>query len=162
MGLSEKDLKKVPKDLTVKECYARIYDWHKTYGKDEIGAGSGGISPVILHRDFEEAHGRTFVGTRNLETRYIRAYLALLRDILTPDEAKQEDIDLFFDEVVKGLMEWAYRETDHSGIKLAVYAYKGIEAKYGSIETSNSAFRESVRKSFLYSSFGDSNWEGRY
>ncbi len=138
MGSWEEDLKKVPKSLNVKECYAKIYDWHKTYGQVEVNGG------------------------RKKNDTYVRAYLDFLEKIPPPEVASQEDMDLVFYEVISMLMEWSYHEIDDGGIKLAAYAYYAIEVRYGSGAFHNSEFQASVRKSSLYPAFGSTNWKGRY
>ena len=36
MGLNQGDLEKVPKGMSVIECYERIYNWHKKHGEKRL------------------------------------------------------------------------------------------------------------------------------
>ncbi|MEO0116832.1 MAG: hypothetical protein ABIK97_04725 [candidate division WOR-3 bacterium] len=106
MGLNPEDLAKVPKWMGEKECYKRIYDWHKKYGKRRI----------------EEKHGFDYA--------YSKAYLDFVDAIPSPSNATQEDMDFVFAEVIAGLMEWSYHEEDGNGIKMAAYAHFALNKKY--------------------------------
>jgi len=97
MGLLPGDLEKVSKDMSVKECYVRIYTWHKKYGKKKI-----------KEKQLQEAHAKR--------------YSKLLDDLPTPQKATESDMNFVFGEVIYGLMEWSYHEEDAFGIKIAAYA----------------------------------------
>ena len=93
MGLSQFELNKVPRDITVKDCYKGIYTWHKMYGAQKIQY-------------------------KNVRTEYKNAYLKFLNRIPEPDNALQEDMNLVFDEVITMLLEWSYHETVIMELKL--------------------------------------------
>ena len=106
MGLNPGDLRKVPKGMSVKECYERIYNWHKKHGKRRV----------------KEKLGR--------EDEYVRAYLDLVDALPSPNKATQEDMDFVFGEVISNLMEWSYHEEDEYGIKIAAYAHFALNKQY--------------------------------
>lgn len=138
MGLSQYDLEKVPKDLTVKDCYKRIYQWHKMYGEEKI-----------QHK--------------NVAIDYKNAYLAFLTRIPDPANVSREDMNLVFDEVITMLLEWSYHEPDEYGIKIAAYAHRAIEIQYGNYNGyANQDFIDSMHKSSLYPEFGGTNWKNKY
>lgn len=94
MGLLKGDIEKVPKDLSLKEYYARIYDWHKS------------------RRDIKK--------NDNPST---KRYHELVESLPNPEKASPEDIVFVCKEVITGLMEWAYHKMDEYEIKTAAYAH---------------------------------------
>lgn len=106
MGLNPVDLEKVPKGMSVKECYERIYDWQKKYGKRRVN----------------EKYSR--------KDAYSKAYLYLVDKLPLPNKAVQEDMDFIFGEVISGLMECSYHEKDKHGIKIAAYAHFALNKQY--------------------------------
>jgi len=100
MGLLKGDLEKVPKELSPKEYYTRIYNWH---GKNQ-------------HKIFNKLSGR------KKEDPYIRCYQELIRVLPSPKSVSLDDISFICREVIGGLMEWAYHEKDKHDVKTAAYA----------------------------------------
>ena len=105
MGSWENDLKKVPKGLSLKEYYARIYNWHK------------------------KNHNSIFakLSDRKRDDPYIRCYLELIEVLPQPKNATSDDIAFVCREVIGGLMEWAYHEKDESNVKTAAYAHHVVD-----------------------------------
>ncbi len=136
MGLTPEDLEKVPKNFTRRDCYRRIYEWHKKHGKQEL----------------KEKYQR--------EDAYSKAYLDLLEELPHPDAVSEECMDLIFGEVIYMLMEWSYHKVDEFEIKMAAYAHFGINQKYNGIH--DDRFKESREKCQLYERFGYPNWRHRY
>jgi len=101
MGLLKGDLEKVPKGLSLKEYYARIYNWHKK--------NRDGVFAKLLGRKRDDP--------------YIRCYLELIDVLPQPRSVLPEDIAFVCREVIGGLMEWAYHEEDESDVKTAAYAH---------------------------------------
>jgi hypothetical protein len=101
LGLTKEDIAKVPKGLSLKEYYTRIYNWHKK-NKDKI---------------FTKLSGR------RKDDPYILCYLELIKIIPEPSIASPEDIVFICEEVITGLMEWAYHEKDEDNVKMAAYAH---------------------------------------
>ncbi len=137
MGLSQKDLEKVPKEMSVKECYERIYDWHKRYGKTRI----------------KEKYER--------DNAYSRAYLDLIDALPSPNEASKEDMAFVFGEVISMLMEWAYHEEDEYGIKMAAYAHFALNKMYAE-GFHDQKFRKDRDASRLFTVFSYPNWKEKY
>jgi len=127
MGLLE-DFLKLPPDITVRECYCRIYTWHTIHGAERI----------------RSVYGR--------EDDYSRAYAKLLQALPLPELATQPDMDFVFGQVIAGLMEWAYRLRDEHGIKTAAYAHYALNTEYNS-GWENAELRESIKKSSLHKMF---------
>lgn len=100
MSLDKGDKEKVPKDLSMKECYARIFEWHSKN------------SEKIFNRR-KNSNGNDI---------YTTCYQELLKVLPLPEEVSQEDIVFICVEVLSGLMEWAFHEADSFGIKTAAYA----------------------------------------
>lgn len=135
MGLSQDDLNKLPIDITPRECYKRIYQWHKMYGTEKIQ-------------------------TKKVSPEYKNAYLQFLDRIPDPTNASKDDMNLVFDEVITMLLEWSYIEIDEYGIKIAAYAHRALKIQYGDYDAfNNQNFRNSMQKSDLYPEFGDVNWK---
>lgn len=100
LGLTKDDVAKVPKGLSLKEYYTKIYNWHvKNNNK-------------IFNK----------LSNRNKNDPYILCYLELIKVIPKPNLASQEDIAFVCREVVAGLMEWAYHEKDEKSVEIADYA----------------------------------------
>lgn len=97
MGLLKGDLEKVPRNMSVEECYKRIYQWHKRNGKKKMNE-------------------------KQLQGTYSKRYLKLLNGLPKPETASKSDMNSVFGEVIWGLMEWAFHEEDTYGIKIAAYA----------------------------------------
>lgn len=94
MGLLEGDIEKVPKGLTLKEYYSRIYRWHRKNSN-----------------------------SKQDDSPYARRYQDLVESLPAPEKASSEDIAFVCKEVIAGLMEWAYHKVDEYGIKTAAYAH---------------------------------------
>jgi hypothetical protein len=128
MALNPGDLEKVPKGMSVKECYERIYNWHKKYGKTRV----------------KERYGR--------DDAYSEAYLDLLNILTSLDKATQNDMDFVFGEVISMLMEWSYHEEDEYGIKIAAYAHFALNKQYAD-GFHDEEFRKSREASELFAKF---------
>ncbi len=137
MGLNQGDLEKVPQGMNVKDCYERIYNWHKKHGKRRV----------------REKYGR--------DDAYSRAYLDLIDALPPPNRAAQEDMDFVFGEVISMLMEWSYHEEDEHGIKIAAYAHFALNKQYAN-GFQDEKFRKSRETSKLFTEFGYSKWEEKY
>ena len=135
MVLSQYDLDKIPRDMTLKDCYERIYQWHKKYSEQKI-------------KD------------KNADTEYKNAYLKFLNKIPDPNNASPENMNLVFDEVITMLLEWSYHEIDDYGIKIGAYAHRALEIQYGNYKgIDNQDFIKSMHNSSLYQEFGGTNWK---
>ena len=106
MGLLKGDLEKVPRGLSIKEYYARIFNWHRK-NNDRIFAK---------------------LSNRKKDDSYIRCYLELIKALPQPKSVTSEDIAFVCREVMGGLMEWAYHEKDQDGVKTAAYAQYVLDA----------------------------------
>lgn len=106
MGLNPGDLAKIPTEMAVKECYERIYNWHKQHGESRVKVRYG--------RDDE----------------YSKTYLDLVKALPVPNKATQEDMDFIFGQVTYMLMEWSYHEEDEHGIKMGAYAQFALDKEY--------------------------------
>jgi len=133
MGLNPGDLEKVPKEMSIKECYGRVYSWHKKYGKTKV----------------EEKYGDNDVNSR--------AYLDLINMLPSPNEVTQEDMDFVFGEVISKLMEWSYHEEDAYGIKIAAYAHFALNKQYDK-GFGDEKFRKSRETSKLFAKFRYPKW----
>jgi len=129
MALQKGDIEKVPADFTAADCYERIFDWHKKYGKTKI--------KEVYKRDDE----------------YSENYQNLVDKIPEPGKANVHDMDYVFTEVIARYMEWAFHIEDEHGVKTAAYAHyavnKNYEGGYG-----DPSFKESKDKSSLKDTFG--------
>lgn len=134
MGLISGDLERVPKGTSVRECYERIYRWHKKYGRKRM----------------KEKYQR--------EDIYSKAYFELLDALPLPDKVQISDMDFAFGEVIFGLMEWSYHEEDEYEIKMAAYAHFAVEKQYGGL---NNRYNESRKSSPLFDKFDRSKREER-
>jgi len=121
--------------MTVKDCYQRIYEWHKKYGKTKV----------------KEIYSR--------DDAYSKAYLDLVDALPSPDEATQADMDFVFGEVIFMLMEWSYHQEDEYGIKISTYAHFALEKQYVH-GLYDDQFRESRKESMLFAQF--SEWQKKY
>ena len=139
MGLMSGDLEKVPKNFSRRDCYRRIYKWHKKFGK----------------RRLEEIRKKYQIGVA-----YVKAYLDLLKELPRPDEVSEECMDFVFGEIIYMLMEWSYHEVDEFGIKIGAYAHFAVNQKYG--KTSSDDFWKSQERCYLYARFGKNEWEKYY
>ncbi len=136
MGLMPGDLEKVPKNFSRRDCYRRIYEWHKEFGEQRL----------------KEKYQR--------EDAYSKAYLDLLKELPHPDMVSEECMDFIFGEVIYMLMEWSYHEVEKFGFKIAAYAHFAIDQKYDGIHDNN--FKKSREKCPLYEKFGYPKWRERY
>jgi hypothetical protein len=136
MGLLTEELEKVPKNFTRRDCYRRIYEWHKKFGEQRI----------------KEKYQR--------EDAYSRAYGDLIKELPHPDEISEECMDFIFGEVIYMLMEWSYHEVDEFGIKIAAYAHFAINQKYEGIH--DEEFQKNKEMCPLYKRFGYPNWKKQY
>lgn len=124
MGLLKGDIEKVPKDLTPKEYYGRIYHWHKK------------------NRNI-----------RKDDSPYTKRYRELVESLPAPEKASPEDIVFVCKEVIAGLMEWAYHKVDEYGIKTAAYAhyildtfFDGFHGEETKVLTQKSELHKKYRK----------------
>lgn len=127
MGLSSDHLSLVPQSMDIKDCYERIYTWHKKNGRKKI------------------------IEKENLESSYSKKYLALLDKLPLPKSITREDMDYIFSQVIWGDLEWAYHEKDSFGIKLAAYAHYAINKVYGGLGSDD--FSKSLKSSSLFNTF---------
>ena len=114
--------------MTPHECYEGVFRWHRLEGPDKIKNQE--------HRE------------RGM-TDYQYAYLNFLLDIPSPNAASAEDMRVVFEEVLWGLMEWAYHEKDEHDIEIYRYARRGQEGVAGA----------NRRKSKLCDKFADRRWK---
>lgn len=128
MGLGKGDLKKVPSSMEVRDCYKRIYEWHKNSGKKRIDSK--------IKTDDE----------------YGKTYLSLLKEIPAPENASTGDMDFIFCQVISSYMEWSYHEPDNFGIKNAAYAHHALQKQYKNGFHDDKA-RKSMESSKLYDFF---------
>ena len=138
MGLLPGDLEKVPQNFSIRDCYKRIYEWHKKYGKQRL----------IVKQ-----------GKRGIKDAYSRGYLALLEKLHHPDEISESCMDFVFNEVICMLMEWSYHQQDEYGIKMGAYAHFAINKRYEGI--GGKKFRQSKEKRSLYKDIEYPKWEER-
>lgn len=106
MGLYLEDIAKVPTDLTFKQCYQRIYDWHKKIGQKMI------------------------LSLRDPNDKYYQRYQQLMKLLPSPHKASTEDIAYVFMQVQMSLIEWSFQKEDEYGIKIVAYAYHGLLQQY--------------------------------
>jgi hypothetical protein len=134
MGLLAGDLEEVPPKMTMRECYRRVYEWHKRHGSERIKA----------------KYGR--------DDAYSRTYAELLKSLPSPESASDADMAFVFGEVIYMLMEWAYHEEDDQGIKMAAYAHYVVNKWFdGSLRK----LQDEARRSKLYEQFGYEKWKER-
>lgn len=137
MGLLPDDLEKVPEKFTVKDCYQKIYKWHKKFGKKRL----------------QEIYKR--------EDAYSKTYLALLEKLPPPEEVSSSCQDFIFAQVIYMLMEWSYHEKDENDIKMGAYAHFAANKRYNNIEAKE--LKESSKKCHLYDKFGQpEKWKNEY
>jgi len=139
MGLVLGDLEKVPSDMTVQECYERIYNWFKKYGEIRIKY-------------------------KHLSNKYLIASLDLLNAIPSPAEATIDDMNFVFGEIKSSLLEWPFHEEDDYGIKIAAYAEFAIGKQFGTpleVDKSNE-FNKSRESSRLYPEFNKQKIQEKY
>lgn len=134
MGLTKEDMVKVPKGLSLKEYYARIYNWHM---KNKI-----------------------FTELRNKDNPYVICYLELMRVLPEPNVASSEDIAFVCREVITGLMEWAYHEIDENGVKIAAYAHHILDTFFDGFNGSKTI--QLSKNSKLYPTYSMSSCLRRY
>ena len=103
--LQPDDFEKVPPNLSMRELYRRIYDWHK---KNEQMVRATATDPVG----------------------YQNRYLHLVKDLPNPDQATEADIYFVCLEVIVDYMEWAEHKQDGHGVKTGAYAHF-IAEKFG-------------------------------
>ena len=138
VGLSRDDLEKVPKRLSLKEYYARIFNWHK---KNECD--------IFVK-----------MSNRRRDDPYIRCYLDLIGVLPQPKSATPKDIAFVCREVIAGLMEWAYHRKDDSGVKTAAYAHYVLDRFFGGFHGKKTI--QSAKSSKLYARHSMSNCLDRY
>jgi hypothetical protein len=105
MALDPSDQEKVPPDLSARDCYERIWGWHRTHGADEA-------QKVMLAPD------------------HMNLYLAILPELPTVQDALSEDMDFLFKEVLNGSFEWSYQIEDDHGVKMAAYAFHAVDKEH--------------------------------
>jgi hypothetical protein len=126
VGLLPGDLEKVPENFGMKECYSRIYSWHKEHGRQRLRS------------------------KYKREDKYSEKYLKLVNALPSPDRATVEDMAFVFGEVIYMLMEWAYHEEDEFGIKTAAYAHFALNKFFGN---RLQQLQEKAKKSSLHDQF---------
>jgi len=126
MGLLKGDLEKVPKNLSLKEYYARISNWHRK-NKNSIFAR---------------------LPNRERDDPYVRYYMKLVEVLPRPRFAVPEDIAFICREVIAGLMEWAYHIEDENGIKTAAYAQYVLDTFFDGVNGEKTI--QSAKASILF------------
>lgn len=128
MGLEPGDIEKVPKELSVNDCYKRIYEWQKKYGKG------------IMKKKYgeEKIH-----------------YSDLLDALPSPNKATNGDMNYVFSIVIAGVMEWSFHRKDEHEIKMAAYAQCAIRKQY---PDDGKEYEKSIRSSKLFNKFGYSGY----
>jgi hypothetical protein len=116
----------MPKDLSPRQYYARIYAWHKTN----------------RNRIFDK------LSNRRIDDPYVLCYEELVEVLPRPETATMEDIAFVCREVLSGLMEWAYHERDERGIETAAYAQHILEEFFDGFNGTKAI--QSCRSSQLY------------
>ncbi len=106
MALEPGDTEKVPPDLTARDCYERIWSWHRTKGDAEASQ-------------------------QGLASDHLALYRSILVELPTETDATLEDRAFLFKEVLNGSFEWSYQIEDDHGIKIAAYAFRGLELQHG-------------------------------
>jgi len=138
VGLIKGDLEKVPKGLTMNQYYARIFKWHRK-NKD-----------LILRK----------LGARSPSDPYIRCYFELVEALPDTKSVSLEDIAFVCLEVISGLMEWAYHESDQHGVKTAAYAQHILDSFFDGFFGKKTRF--SAENSKMYARYNMSNCLRRY
>ena len=62
-------------------------------------------------------------------------------------------MDFVFGQVIMGLMEWSYHQTDKDGVKLAAYAETAVRRRYPDF-LMDPDYQTSCEQSFLWRDFG--------
>ena len=135
MRLKPEDSAEDPERLSIRECYKRIYDWYKEYGKAKVKE-------------------------RRLSDAYEKAYQNFVDVIPPPQEATQGDMDFVFGEVLGMLMEWAYTEKDEYNIMMSEYAKSAFDRQYTGV--SDERFHKSRETSKLFPEFAFPRWKRKY
>jgi len=133
------DLEKVPSDMTVQECYERIYNWFKKYGEIRIKY-------------------------KHLSNKYLIASLDLIIALPSPAEATIDDMNFVFGEIIKGLLSKYFDEEDEYGIKIGAYAEFAIGKQFSTLlegDKSNE-FNKSRESSRLYPEFNKQKIQEKY
>ena len=128
----------MPRNLSLKEYYKRIYDWH-VKNKNKIFIK---------------------LPNRSRNDPYILCYLELMKVIPKPNVASIEDIALICREVIAGLMEWAYHEKDENDVKIAAYAHFILDTFFDGFSGTKTI--EVSKNSKLYSEYSMSRCLERY
>ena len=133
------DLEKVPSDMTVQECYERIYNWFKKY-----------FEIRIKYKDLPNEH--------------VIASSDLIIALPSPAEATIDDMNFVFGEIKSNLLEWPFHEEDDYGIKIAAYAEFAIGKQFGTplIGERLNKFDESRESSRLYPEFNKQKIQEKY
>ena len=139
MELKLRDLVKVPSDMTVQECYERIYNWFKKY-----------FEIRIKYKDLPNEH--------------VIASSDLIIALPSPAEATIDDMNFVFGEIKSNLLEWPFHEEDDYGIKIAAYAEFAIGKQFGTplIGERLNKFDESRESSRLYPEFNKQKIQEKY
>lgn len=130
MGLYLEDIAKVPANLTFKQCYQRIYNWHKQNGQ------------------------KTLFSLRDPDEIYCQRYQQLMKLLPSTRRATKEDIAYIFQQVIMRFMEWSYHKEDEYGIKIAAYAHHGISKEYPK-GLGDKQFDHDCQASMLYQQMGE-------
>jgi hypothetical protein len=122
------------KDIDVATCYSRIVDWVRNYARKEL-----------------ERRDALPEATKVLE---------LVERLPLPDEAKPEDMNFVFGEVLFGQFEWFFGQKDTYEVALNQYAKHAIELQYSGL--GDEPFGASARKSALFQEFASPGWGAEY
>ena len=133
MGLVLGYLEKVPCDMTVQECYERIYNWFKKYGEIRIKLKYKCDDPFII------------------------ASSNLIDALPSPAEATIDDMNFVFGEIKSHLLENSFHEEDEYGIKIGAYAEFAIGKQFGTplVGDKSNKFNKSRESSRLYPEFNE-------
>ena len=123
MTVEQEDIDKVPSNYRARDCYDRLFIYHKSQGKKIL----------------EESHGGDDYNT---------LYFKLREEMPSSNNASEYDMDFIFGEVISGLMEWAYDKEDRNGIKTGAYAHYALRRRYDE-GYSDEEFHDSRKKSSL-------------
>lgn len=126
MGLNNGDIEIVPSSMGEKDCYKRIYEWHKNAGKSKLKE---------MFKSGDE---------------YSNTYLSLLEEIPSPENATTGDMNFIFCQVISSYMEWSYHESDSFGIKNAAYAHYALNKQFP-----NGFHDENARESMMSSKLNE-------
>ena len=118
-------LDKKPHGISIQEAYSSIRSWYQAYSEE--------------------------LASRRVDHTYAQKSIALIRAL--PEGIQLSDIEMkaVFFEVICGLLEWGYHESD-GRYKMAAYAHAAIEAHGGYIERSDNDTQR-LKESILWPFF---------